>query len=196
MRPRPSLRPADDDEELLADLLRWEGNVRYMYLDSKGLVTVGIGNLLRTVDDAKKLPFVNATNGGTPASEAEIAQAYAAVSQLPANKTRGTYKMTPSIELTDETSRDLALARTKNEFLPRLRRAFPDFHLYPKSAQRFMLDMAYNGGVGIFKKRNMVGLIEQRQWVAAIGCLLRTGNPSRTAWREMLLKQAAAEDAL
>jgi GH24 family phage-related lysozyme (muramidase) len=165
-----------------------------MYLDTVGLVTVGIGNLLRTVDDAKVLPFI-AMDTGKPASEQAIETAYAAVSKMPAAQHWSKYKLSPSLELANETSRDLALQRISNEFLPRLRQAFPDFATYPPSAQRFMIDMAYNGGVGYFRKRNMVGLIEHRQWSAAISFLPTHGNPRRNAWRERLLRQAASEDA-
>ena len=37
-----------------------------MYLDSKGLVTVGIGHLISTLADAQKLPFYNAKNTKAP----------------------------------------------------------------------------------------------------------------------------------
>jgi len=42
-----------------------------MYLDIKGLVTVGIGNLLENISEAQSLPFVHAN--GKPATAAEIA---------------------------------------------------------------------------------------------------------------------------
>jgi len=66
-----SSTPSEPDyEDLLKHLLTWEGMVRHMYLDKYGYVTVGIGNLLKTVEAAKQLPFVN---GDThqPASAAE-----------------------------------------------------------------------------------------------------------------------------
>jgi GH24 family phage-related lysozyme (muramidase) len=183
-----------DEDTLFADLKTWEGCVAYMYLDTVGLVTVGIGNLLRTVDDAKALPFID-MDTGKPASQQAIEAAYSAVNKMPPAQHWSKYKLRPSLELSEETSGELALARVANEFLPRLRRAFPDFDTYPPSAQRFMIDMAYNGGVGYFRKRNMVGLIEQRRWSATIPFLPTHGNPRRNAWREQLLRQAALEDA-
>ena len=38
-------------------MLKYENSIPYMYLDSKGLVTVGIGHLISTVIDAQKLNF-------------------------------------------------------------------------------------------------------------------------------------------
>lgn len=190
----PAFHARHGDDELFTDLKTWEGCVPYMYLDTVGLVTVGIGNLLRTVEDAKALPFVD-SDTDEPASQLAIEQAYAAVSKMPPAQHWSKYKLRPSLELSNETSRDLALTRVASEFLPRLRRAFPDFDTYPPSAQRFMIDMAYNGGVGYFRKRGMVGPIEQRQWITAIVSLPTQGNPRRNAWREQLLRQAASEDA-
>jgi GH24 family phage-related lysozyme (muramidase) len=182
-----------DYEELFRDLKRWEGNVPYMYLDSVGLVTVGIGNLLRTLEAAQRLAFIE-TKTGRPASDAEIANAFFLVSQKKAGLHWTKYKLEPSIEISEETSRDLALIRLRNEFIPGIRRKFPKFDDYPRSAQRFMVDMAYNGGVRYFAKRQMVGPIERRQWLDAVPLVPTKGNPRRNAWRETMLRQAAAED--
>lgn len=182
-----------DYEELFRDLKKWEGNVLYMYLDSVGLVTVGIGNLLRTVESAQRLPFINVSNG-KPATDAEVASAFSAVSQKNAGLHWTKYKLEPSIEISEDTSRDLALTRLRTEFLPGIRRKFPAFDDYPRSAQRFIVDMAYNGGVGYFAKRHMVGAIERRQWLEAVPLVPTKGNPRRNAWRETMLRQAAAED--
>src|SRR4029453_7562541 len=48
-----------------------EGRVPWMYLDIKGLVTTGVGNLIDPVGLASKLPFVH-KGDGSPASEVDI----------------------------------------------------------------------------------------------------------------------------
>jgi GH24 family phage-related lysozyme (muramidase) len=59
-----------------------EGYVEHMYLDTKGLVTVGIGNMLPSVAAAQALPFVNRSTGNRATAD-EIAADYASVeSQL------------------------------------------------------------------------------------------------------------------
>ncbi len=50
---------------------QYEGEVPWMYLDCKGLVTTGVGNLINTTGEACKLPFVHAD--GSPATQGEIA---------------------------------------------------------------------------------------------------------------------------
>src|SRR5258708_1739922 len=56
---------------------RFEGSVPWMYLDVKGLVTTGIGNLIDSVGAAQSLPWKHAD--GSPASSAEIADAWQTV---------------------------------------------------------------------------------------------------------------------
>ena len=48
----------------------FEGRVPWMYLDCKGLVTTGVGNLIEPASEACKLPWLH--SDGTPASKDEI----------------------------------------------------------------------------------------------------------------------------
>lgn len=45
-------------------LAKYEGKVNFMYLDVKGLVTIGIGNLIDPVNSALKLEFQSKGGGG------------------------------------------------------------------------------------------------------------------------------------
>lgn len=58
-------------------LMPLEGVVKYMYLDIKGLVTIGVGNLIDPINAALNLPFryknkPGVTNAGQSASRADI----------------------------------------------------------------------------------------------------------------------------
>jgi hypothetical protein len=56
----------------LHDFLKaYEGKVNFMYLDVKGLVTVGIGHLIEPVSMAHKLEF-RTKGGGAPVSAGEV----------------------------------------------------------------------------------------------------------------------------
>jgi GH24 family phage-related lysozyme (muramidase) len=46
------------NERRLALIKAGEGNISHMYLDSKGLVTVGVGQMIPEADEATKLSFV------------------------------------------------------------------------------------------------------------------------------------------
>ncbi|MEY4575922.1 MAG: hypothetical protein RL701_625 [Pseudomonadota bacterium] len=183
-----------DYEELLADLLIWESFVPYMYVDSVGVVTVGIGNALRKVDAAKKLPFVDVATGA-PATEAQIEADFLRVSQIPMNQYHTKYRVRPGIEVAETFARDLAMKRLRKEFVPAARNKFLDFDRFPKPAQRLIVDMTYNGGPGLFDKRAMVELINERRWLEALLRVPHRGDQDRKAWREDLLRQAAQEDA-
>src|SRR3954447_21778389 len=50
---------------------KFEGYVEYMYVDIKGLVTIGFGNLIDPISYALALPFVKKA-GNAPATQAEI----------------------------------------------------------------------------------------------------------------------------
>lgn len=183
-------------DTLVDDLQKAEGLVPYMYLCTKGKVTIGIGNMMPTVDDAKRLPFIN-TSSSKPATEAEVMTAYSTVSQMEWGMKWTKYKLDPSLEISEEFALELAIARLKKEYLPAIRKKFPDFDDYPKSARRFIVDMAYNGGAGFFAKRGMVSPIKNRDWLACIPLVPVPPDPkkrSRMSWRHRMLREAAAED--
>ena len=56
---------------------QWEGYLPYMYLDVRGLVTTGMGNLIDPISLATALPWQRAD--GSPASQSEIVAAWQAV---------------------------------------------------------------------------------------------------------------------
>jgi len=53
-----------------------------MYLDIKGLITCGVGNLIDPVSEALKLPWKKQTTGGL-ATEAEVRAAWTALKHRP-----------------------------------------------------------------------------------------------------------------
>src|SRR5262245_20061809 len=50
---------AADASAFLKDLKGWEGEHPNLYVDTRGFVTTGIGQLLKTADDAAKLPWLH-----------------------------------------------------------------------------------------------------------------------------------------
>ena len=70
-----------DFAKTLAALARFEGCLPHMYLDSASEpnVTVGIGCLLRSVDQAQALPFCY--SNALPASQGEVAAEFSACTQ-------------------------------------------------------------------------------------------------------------------
>jgi GH24 family phage-related lysozyme (muramidase) len=193
---KTSLVTEIDYEELYTDLLRWEGKIAYMYLDSRGFVTVGVGNLVSSVEQAKKLPFVNANTGKT-ATPQEIETAFTAVSKMAKDRTAAHYKQNPSIELKDETIKLMAIKRLKEEFVPGLQKIFSGFDAYPDPAKQALVDMVYNlGGTGLKQFKKLIAAAEKGAWQEAANESHRTScREARNNWTRERFKKAAEEAA-
>jgi GH24 family phage-related lysozyme (muramidase) len=141
----------------LKDLKAWEGEHPNLYVDTRGFVTTGIGHLLKTADDAAKLPWLHRGTGRAATAE-EVKAAFARVAQAGADFKRANpnanglsakaYEKFSDLVLPAGVSAKLATDRLNGEFLKGLRRMFPAFNSYPMPAQRALVDMAYNLGVG------------------------------------------------
>ncbi|MCB1738441.1 MAG: hypothetical protein KDI42_09970, partial [Gammaproteobacteria bacterium] len=121
-----------------------EGSIPWMYLDTVGKVTVGVGNMLPNVSAAQALAFVDAN--GAAASAVRVAGDFRAVSSLPAGKVARVYKHVTTVRLTEAGINDLLDGRI-TEFETGLRRLFPDYDDFPDPARMGILDMAFNLGL-------------------------------------------------
>ncbi|WNG29458.1 hypothetical protein F0U62_39795 [Cystobacter fuscus] len=180
-------------EEMWNDLCAWEGIVAYMYLDTKGYVTVGAGNLLNTAKDAQALPFQN-KDAGRAATPEEIATAFQQVKQMKKGMWFTEYAQRPMIALTDQFIRDLVKKRLDTEFLPVIRETFkPHFDSYPLCVRRALLDIAYNRGAYSFNTKvpELTAAVKARNWTlaASLKCLDH-GAEARAQWRKSLFQYA------
>ena len=94
-----------------------EGLVEYMYVDVKGLVTIGIGNLIDPIGAALALPFVK-KEGGAAATRAEITAEWNLIKDADNSKhlkTKGHLACAPltKLKLTEATISDLCSKRLK-----------------------------------------------------------------------------------
>ena len=160
-----------------------------MYVDTRGHVTTGIGHLLRDANAALALPWLHRATGA-PATPAEIHAAFARVAAQPAGQHASRYQGVSDLVLPPNLPRDLAGMRLEREFLPGIRRLCPGFDGYPQPAQRALVDMAYNLGVGgLARFKNMLQACERGDFAAAAGeCNRRTCRDDRNeATRELFL---------
>lgn len=192
-------------EEMWLDIIAWEGVVPYMYLDTKGYVTVGAGNLLQRIDPAsegdklaaKTHPFQN-MDAGRAASATEITEAYNKVKTLAAGLPATEYALRPKIALTDVYIKQLAQERYEKEFLASAKRGFPDFESYPRAARRGILDVMYNAGASVPTTwTKLATAVKARNWtVASTECRTKPQNKedTRNEWRKALFLYAAKVD--
>ena len=174
------------DQKTVRDhFAKWEGNASYMYLDSTDHVTVGIGHLLATVDDAKSLSFIYrkdqpevkvggkgtnkpAAKKGDRADADAIAADYAKVLTKAGQGYRAqAFEKLTELDLSSDDidslfAADIAIFEAK---LPGL---FPDYATYPPSAQLALLDLIYNVGKGGLQKFIALGTaVKARDWNTA-----------------------------
>lgn len=185
-------------EDYVADLRRWEGVVPHMYLDQKGLVTTGVGNLLATIEDALALPW---ERRGQPATREEVEFNYGAVQALPWGMAARRYVFPDGVTLTSEAIDELLVRRIEG-FLDQLHRRMVDFPKFPDPAKRALMDMIFTlGAGGLFGTSklhgfpNLVRACRLMDWrSAADHCHRRAPcREERNAWVRGLFLEAAGQ---
>ena len=178
-----------DWSELKADFNLWEGRVPHMYLDTKGLVTVGVGKMLPDAAAAQALPFVRRDNGAAATSD-EIRRDYDTVRAQPKAMLAGSYRKFTQLDLPDAAI-DALLKTTADKFIADVAARYSGWATLPAPAKRALIDMAYNLGVGgLMEFVRLKAAVEARNWdVAAKECERRGISPTRNDWtRDLFLK--------
>jgi GH24 family phage-related lysozyme (muramidase) len=162
-------------------LKEFEGCVPWMYRDTVGKVTVGVGLMLPDSKAAKALPFFLGARAATPE---EIAAEYARVDAMTLGRASSFYKTPTSLELTQQTI-DAKLSSVLQGFEADLRTEFPHYDTLPDGVKMALLDMIYNlGPAGLFKGfPHLVAAVQTGAWVqAAEHCMRRGPGAARNNW--------------
>lgn len=168
-------------EQSLTKLKEFEGCVPWMYRDTVGKVTVGVGLMLPDAKAAQALPFFL---GARAATTEEIAAEYARVDAMTMGRASNFYKTPTSLELTQQTI-DSKLNSVLQGFEADLRTEFPHYDSLPDGVKMALLDMIYNlGPAGLFKGfPHLVSAIRTGAWVqAAEHCMRRGPSAARNNW--------------
>jgi GH24 family phage-related lysozyme (muramidase) len=156
-----------------------EGYIHHMYLDVKGLVTVGVGNLLASAAAATALPFTHGLNG-SPASSGEKSAAWNTVRAAPAGRPvskdgKDSYGALTDLRLTkaaiDKLVLDKAMALDALNPID-----FPAYPSFCADAQLGLLSMRWPGSWHTFP--TFQGHVKNGRWFgAARECFFdETGN--------------------
>jgi hypothetical protein len=160
----------------------WEGRANWMYLDSRGNVTIGVGQLIASAQDA--IPFHFRRPNADFATNAEIEQEYNLVKTMFPGHVAAAYRRSNSLLLPD-TDIDLILKRTLIECAADLSHQFADFVDFPDAVKLALLDMRFNlgeRGLETDFPRFCIA-VESQQWDAAGALCQRRGpNAARNAW--------------
>jgi GH24 family phage-related lysozyme (muramidase) len=171
----------------LAQLKSFEGCVPWMYRDTVGRVTVGVGLMLPNAAAACALPFQTAEGAATAE---QIAAEFARVEALAMGKLPSFYRATGSLEL-PELVIDEKLSAVLTGFEATLRAGLTGYDALPDGVKMALLDMAYNlGPEGLLKGYpKMIRAVETGAWAEAAAECARGGiNAARNAWtRQQML---------
>jgi GH24 family phage-related lysozyme (muramidase) len=174
-------------EQSLAKLKEFEGCVPWMYRDTVGKVTVGVGLMLHNAEAAEALPFFV---GAHAASTGQIAAEFARVDAMPTGHSSSFYKTPSSLELPQEAI-DAKLSAVLQHFESDLRTQLPHYDALPSTVKMALLDMIYNlGPAGLFKGfPHLIAAVKANAWTqAAASCMRHGPGPERNAWtREQFL---------
>lgn len=182
-------------EQSLTKLKEFEGCVPWMYLDTAGRVTVGIGMMLADAEAAAELPFVL---GGVAAGRSEAVAEFGRVSAMTRGLLPGAYRRDGGPELAEATMEG-HLRATLMGFEADLRRRLAGYDGLPDPAKIALLDMAYNLGPGGLLEGypKMLAAVAAGAWaVAAAECLRHGISAERNAWTRLELLSAAATTAV
>jgi GH24 family phage-related lysozyme (muramidase) len=177
---------------------RFEGYVRWMYLDIKGLVTVGIGNLVDPEHLAVVLPFTDKATGQA-ATQSVIAAEWRMLKGTVALAQRGhkACEAVTQLRLSDEAIGNLVRRRlVANERV--LKEIFPELESWPADGQLGVFSIAWAAGAALSQKfPNFTAACRRGDWPAAVehGRLREQGNPGvipRNVANARLFRNAAA----
>jgi len=178
----------------------FEGSIPYMYLDVKGLVTVGVGNLIDPVELAIALPF-RSKGSGLPASKELIAAEWRKLKADPTLAKKGhlACAAVTDLELNDDTIGALIAQRLMaNDSLLKRQPSFQGFETWPADAQLGLLSMAWAmGPAGFSRFHRFRTACQKRDFKAAAAesKLDEAGNPGlipRNRANLLLFSNAAA----
>ena len=194
---------------LLHDIERWEGRTNYLYLDSRGNATIGVGFLVLDAAAACDLPFLVAPIGRL-ATMPEVASDYARVLAMPVGLPHRAYQAhgaDPVLYLENQQIDGIGINRLRFVYLPQLARLFPGFSAFPPAARNALVDMIWNLGLGhpakgerpakgLMSFGNLIGACNRGDWeTAAQHCHVRTSRETRNLWRKTLFLAAAGSPA-
>ena len=176
---RPVVRPA-----FVPFIEQFEGRTNWMYLDVKGLVTTGIGNLIDPYSAAKNLPWILS---GMTATGPQIAQAWLTVKGRQDLKLHGggAFKGLTSLRLGWDAVAALDDA-TLTDMDAVLCAHFAGYEDYPADAQLGLLSMAWGLGPH-FNFPKFHAACEAGDWTTASQeCHESNANPLRNAANQEL----------
>lgn len=173
-------------------VVQHEGRCGYMYLDTRGLVTTGIGNLIDPVSLAFELPWLHPDD--SPASHADIEREWKRVNAMRSGMVAGRYRGPGSLHLADDAV-DALVASKRDQFWDTLTGYFPGAPDWPADAQMGLLLHAWAVGPHAYRRHwpKMSAALDACDWATvAEQCVMPKARASRNAAHQLCFNNAAA----
>lgn len=176
---------------------KFEGVVPWMYCDVKGLVSIGIGNLIDPIQMATALPFVRPD--GSPADRSEIAAEWLRIKNYPNAAALGhrAVEHVAQLRLTAGGVHDLVAGKL-GQVDAQLAIYYPGYPLWPADAQLATISISWACGAAFGAKEfpKLAAFLAMRDFSGAVReCHMdETGNPGlrpRNAADAILYRNAA-----
>jgi GH24 family phage-related lysozyme (muramidase) len=185
------------EDDRRAMIKQGEGSVPYMYLDTRGYVTVAVGHMMPNIAAAQELPFVHRTGGGSASSD-EIAREFETIKARPYGQNCAHSTFEPYTKLIlPEPEIDVLLDRRIAEFESGLRKDFSNYESCPAPARLGLMDMAFNlGNHGLVTKfPTFTRAAREGDWQTCAAECRRTGiGQSRNDETKHLFEEAYEEE--
>jgi hypothetical protein len=179
---------------------RWEGVTLWMYLDTKGKVTTGIGFLIDSITAAQALPWVVQATGHS-ASPSEIAQEWRRVKAMQSKKhlngLNAVWRNSSRLRISQATV-DRQLDKMTPQYWDGVKQTLPELDTFPADAGLAVLDEAWQNGKAFLELKDSKGVYV---WAGTRAALLSRnfgsaashvpGSGDRADFRKRLLSNAA-----
>lgn len=181
-------------DDSIAQLIHFEGSVRWMYLDTRGLVTCGVGEMLSNPAAACQLPFQAAS--GMAGSD-EIVADFQRVKALQPGLSPSAYYVDSSLTLM---AADIAEILRKHlvYFDSALTQFYPGYLDFPEPIKLALLDLIFNLGVSKLEKTypTFNAAVKRQDWAAAAAQCHRNGpSQERNDWTKQQFLNAVVMEA-
>ncbi len=175
---------------------QFEGVVPWLYLDTRGNVTVGVGYMVATALAAIGLTLVHPD--GTAASASEKAAEWKRVKAMPPARPASHYALPGGLRMPPQAVSAL-LDATEKSVWRQLRLPFPEIDDYPEPVQLALLDMGYNLGVSKLEREyccescHFGPAVLRRDWPTCAAQCRRQGiGDARNEWTRQQFLSASS----
>ena len=156
----------------LAMLKGYEGCIPYMYLDTRGFVTVGVGFWLDCAENAANYTF-HRNHDLQKATPAEVKAEWAHLKCQAVNHLETYYQQFTTMQMM-QPDIDAVLTQKLLTFETQARQTFADWDDFPAPAQLALIDMIYNLGSLVAFPR-LVRYATSKDWVRCAQQCWRNG---------------------